>query len=106
MLRAAADRSGSWMPRGFRFETDAAGTMSATSRFLPQFAIYSIGAMTDQISLLKAQAQVARSHFRLCFQWLSITMKTKARLFYFASSLLPKWGLEWGPQPMRRLIAL
>ena len=25
---------GSWMRRGFRFETDAAGTMSATSRFL------------------------------------------------------------------------
>jgi hypothetical protein len=35
--------------------------------------------MADQISLLKAQAQVAQSHFRLC---LSITMKTKARLFY------------------------
>src|SRR5438874_2154599 len=34
MLRAAADRSVSWMRRGFRFETDAAGTMSATSRFL------------------------------------------------------------------------
>ena len=33
--------------------------------------------------------------FQVVLQWLSITMKTKARLFYFASSLLPKWGLEW-----------
>src|SRR2546430_16702667 len=96
MLRAAADRSGSMMRRGFRFETDAAGTMSGTSRFLSTlpstttntgFRLTAIRDLFDRghgrpNQPLEGSGPGGSIPVRLCFQWLSITMKTKARLFY------------------------